>query len=254
MTDPKDWTPSLPLRHDATEEQIFARELWLKAQVVGTPKPQQWLRVVREFADARVSAASQITDAQCLAAMREFSAQKGESHDAMWDQCDEAERQTLLGEWRAILECARVSADRGARSQDDEQIAADDRKAIEKIASECFAAGFGTPDGTLGGMVRAMIARLTHLEQCAREFIFAEDHPDSRAPREGKPVAWQIMSAGRPTTGCELSEERAHRVLEDLARGPYGKDEHKGWYTLRPLYDHPAPPVSQPEPSAQEKA
>lgn len=54
--DRKEWSPSMPLRADATEEQIFSRELWLKARVVGTPKPQQWLRVVREFASACVEA------------------------------------------------------------------------------------------------------------------------------------------------------------------------------------------------------
>ncbi len=55
------------------------------------------------------SPASKITDAQCLAAMRECAAQKGESHDAMWSQMDAQVRAELIGEWRAILECAGVS-------------------------------------------------------------------------------------------------------------------------------------------------
>jgi hypothetical protein len=50
-----------------------------------------------------------ITDAQCVSAMREFSAPKGESFDAMWSQCDEQTRGELLGEWRSVLECAEVS-------------------------------------------------------------------------------------------------------------------------------------------------
>ena len=55
------------------------------------------------------SPAPAITDAQCLAAMQEFAAQKGESHDAMWSQMDAQVRAELIGEWRAILECAGVS-------------------------------------------------------------------------------------------------------------------------------------------------
>ena len=55
------------------------------------------------------SPAPAITDAQCLAAMREFAAQKGESHDAMWSQMDAQIRAEVIGEWRAVLECAEVS-------------------------------------------------------------------------------------------------------------------------------------------------
>lgn len=46
---------------------------------------------------------TEITDAMALRAMREFSAQHGESHDAMWSQMDEAIRRELLDEWKAIL-------------------------------------------------------------------------------------------------------------------------------------------------------
>lgn len=54
-----------------------------------------------------------ISDAQCMAAMREFSAQKGESFEAMWDQMDEQIRAELLGEWRAVLECAALAQPAG---------------------------------------------------------------------------------------------------------------------------------------------
>jgi len=45
----------------------------------------------------------------------------------------------------------------GQQSEEDE-IAAEDRAAIEQIATECFAAGFDTPDGTAFGVVRKVIA------------------------------------------------------------------------------------------------
>ena len=57
----------------------------------------------------REEPAPAITDAQCLAAMRECAAQKGESHEAMWSQMDAQVRAEVLGEWRAILECAGVA-------------------------------------------------------------------------------------------------------------------------------------------------
>lgn len=47
-----------------------------------------------------------VTDAMALAAMREFSAQKGESHDALWSQLEDATKRELIDEWRAVIECA----------------------------------------------------------------------------------------------------------------------------------------------------
>lgn len=43
---------------------------------------------------------------------------------------------------------------------EEQQIALDDRRAIELIASECSRAGFDTPDGTALGAVRKVIAAL----------------------------------------------------------------------------------------------
>jgi glutathione S-transferase len=63
--------------------------------------------ILSRFAHPAVAPAPRAwTDAQCVAAMREFSAQKGESHDAVWGQIDEQLKHEIIGEWRAILECA----------------------------------------------------------------------------------------------------------------------------------------------------
>jgi hypothetical protein len=53
-----------------------------------------------------------VTDAMCLAAMMEFSAPRGESHSAMWEQLDTPSREAIVGEWRAVLECALLKAPR----------------------------------------------------------------------------------------------------------------------------------------------
>lgn len=50
---------------------------------------------------------TEITDAMAIAAMREFSAQKGESHDAMWSQMDAQMQAEVISEWRYILAAAR---------------------------------------------------------------------------------------------------------------------------------------------------
>lgn len=44
-----------------------------------------------------------ITDRMAELAAREFSAQKGESFDAMWNHVDEADKREVLDEWKAIL-------------------------------------------------------------------------------------------------------------------------------------------------------
>ena len=51
-----------------------------------------------------------VTDEMVLAALREDAAQKGESFDAMWRQMDNAQRDTLLDEWRCVIECALSAA------------------------------------------------------------------------------------------------------------------------------------------------
>jgi hypothetical protein len=56
-------------------------------------------------------ASLKVTDAMALAAMREFSAQKGESHDAMWGAVDTKDKLEMLSEWRAIIECALIHGD-----------------------------------------------------------------------------------------------------------------------------------------------
>ena len=81
-----------------------------------------------------------ISDAQCLAAMREFAAQKGESHDAMWSQMDEAIRAEVLGEWRAVLECAGVGRERAeVPPPDDWRVSDEVQKARNTIILDAVA-------------------------------------------------------------------------------------------------------------------
>ncbi len=51
-----------------------------------------------------------VTEAMAIAAMREFSAQKGESHDALWSALDDKTRAELVSEWQHIVDCALAAA------------------------------------------------------------------------------------------------------------------------------------------------
>lgn len=55
---------------------------------------------------ARPDEVKRVTTAMALGAMREHSAQMGESFDALWASSDEQTKATLLSEWEHILESA----------------------------------------------------------------------------------------------------------------------------------------------------
>lgn len=125
-----------------------------------------------------------------------------------------SERETI----RLILEAAlrgepRVSADRGARNQDAEI------EALERERDDL--------QTELSAKVSARDVKIQRLEA---------ELADSRAPREGTPVAW--------VRGTDLAE-----WTTDKDRGQAWIEQ--GW-KVTALYDHR--PVSQHEPSAQEKA